>query len=169
MFKPNQQATQLRIAAAMLFAILSLSLSASVNAQIKLENTIKKVETYVAENGDVKRRLVDANSVVPGDELRYVVSFTNNGDLPVDAGTIVITDAVPAHTTYMDGTAFGSGAQVQFSVDGEAFAAPHELTTVKDGMPTIASAADYQAIRWVFGPALEPGASGHVAFNVRLK
>jgi uncharacterized repeat protein (TIGR01451 family) len=153
----------------MAFAVILAVVSASANAQIKLENTIKKVETYVADDGEVKRRFVDAHTVVPGDELRYTVRFTNSGDKPVDAGTIVITDAVPAHTAYMDGTAYGSGAQVQFSVDGQAFAPPHALQTVKDGMPTIASAADYQAIRWVFEPALEPGASSYVSFNVRLK
>ena len=117
----------------------------------------------------MERRLVDANCVVPGDELRYTVRFTNDGTLPVDAGTIVITDTIPAHTEYLDGTAFGSGTEVQFSLDGEAFAQPMDLNTVKEGVEVLASAKDYRSIRWVFAPALEPGETGHVSFNVRLK
>jgi len=152
--------------------ILTLLMAVAVpaaNAQVKLDNTIKKVETFVNEAGDVERRLVDATSVVPGDELQYTERFTNNGELPVDAGTIVITDVVPAHTEYLDGTAFGAGTQVLYSVDGERFAAPVDLSLVKEGVEVIASAKDYRSIRWTFGPQLQPGDSGYVSFNVRLK
>ena len=141
----------------------------AAEAQVRLENTIKKVETFVNEAGDVKRRLVDANSVVPGDELQYTVRFTNEGTLPVDAGTIVITDAIPAHTEYLEGTAFGAGTDVQYSIDGESFGHPDDLSLIKEGAEVIASAKDYRSIRWKFAPALEPGETGHVSFNVRLK
>ncbi len=142
---------------------------ASAYAQVQLENTIQKVETYVTETGDVKRRLVDVDSVIPGDELKYTVRFTNKGELPVDAGTIVITDAIPSHTDYLDGTAYGSGTDVMFSVDQENFSEAAALTIEKNGQNVVASATDYTAIRWIFGPALEPGASGYVSFNVRLR
>ncbi len=141
----------------------------SAAAQVRLENSIQKVETFVNEAGEVKRRLVDAGSVVPGDELQYVVRFTNDGAVPVDAGSIVITDAIPEHTEYLAGTAFGSGTAIDFSLDGERYAAPEALKQAQDGREVVAAAADYQSIRWRFGPALEPGASGYVSFNVRLK
>ena len=156
------------LASLVLISTFVLTVQAA-HAQVKLNNTIKKVETFVNESGDVERRLVDATSVVPGDELRYTVHFINEGELPVDAGTIVITDVIPAHTEYLDGTAFGAGTDVWFSVDGETFAAPQELSLVKDGVEVTASAKDYRSIRWTFGPELEPGDSGHVSFNVRLK
>jgi len=149
--------------------LLTAFAAMSAQAQVRLDNTIKKVETFVNETGDVERRLVDANSVVPGDELQYTVRFTNNGNEPVDAGTIVITDAIPAHTEYLDGTAFGAGTKIQFSVDGEMFATPADLSVVKEGAELIVAAKDYRSIRWAFGPSLEPGDSGHVSFNVRLK
>jgi uncharacterized repeat protein (TIGR01451 family) len=151
-----------------LVLLFALATSAA-EAEVKLENTIKKVETFVNETGDVERRLVDANSVVPGDELQYTVRFTNHGTQPVDASTIIITDAVPVHTEYLDGTAFGAGTQISYSVDGETFAAPVGLSMVKDGVEVTASAKDYRSIRWTFGPALAPGDSGYVSFNVRLK
>lgn len=153
----------------MILACACAFAASAAEAQVRLENTIKKVETFVNEAGDVERRLVDANSVVPGDELQYTVRFTNEGTLPVDAGTIVITDAIPAHTEYLEGTAFGAGTEVMFSVDGEAFGQPDELNVVKEGAEMIASARDYRSIRWTFAPALEPGETGHVSFNVRLK
>ena len=155
--------------ATFLLAMTCAFTATAVEAQVRLENTIKKVETFVNEAGAVERRLVDANSVVPGDELQYTVRFTNEGTLPVDAGTIVITDAIPAHTEYLEGTAYGAGTEVQFSIDGEAFGNPDELNVVKEGAEVIASARDYRSIRWKFAPALEPGETGHVSFNVRLK
>jgi len=87
----------------------------------------------------------------------------------VDAGSIVITDVVPAHTEYLDGTAFGAGTQIWYSVDGEMYAPPNELTVVNDGVEMLASAKDYRSIRWTFAPALDPGDSGYISFNVRLK
>jgi len=151
------------------FAVFLVSAAGSAHAQVQLDNTIKKVETFVNAEGEVERRLVDANSVVPGDELQYTVRFTNNGSQSVDAGSIVITDVVPAHTEYLDGTAFGAGTQIWYSVDGEMYAPPNELTVVNDGVEMLASAKDYRSIRWTFAPALDPGDSGYISFNVRLK
>ena len=145
---------------------LAMVAAVSAHAEVRLENTIKKVETYVDATGEVKRRLVEADSVVPGDELQYVVTFINEGAQPVDAGTIVITDAIPQHTEYLAGTAFGSGTEIEFSLDGAAFASPDALFASND---QVADAQDYAAIRWNFAPELQPGASGYVSFNVRLK
>ena len=150
-------------------AALAAAWAQSALAQVELVNTIKKVETYVDEDGSVQRRLVEAASVIPGDELQYTVKFVNRGDLSVDAGTIVITDVIPVHTEYLDGTAFGSGTEVSFSVDGESFAPPAELSVVRDGVESPASAKDYRSIRWHFAPELAPGSEGYVTFNVRLK
>jgi uncharacterized repeat protein (TIGR01451 family) len=164
----DQLRRAVRLLTVTLTALFAFAASAA-EAQVRLDNSIKKVETFVNEAGDVERRLVDANSVVPGDELQYTVRFTNNGNEPVDAGTIVITDAIPAHTEYLDGTAFGAGTDIWFSVDGEMFASPADLSVVKDGAELLAAAKDYRSIRWTFGPNLKSGDSGYVSFNVRLK
>lgn len=151
------------------FAVFLAGAASVAHAQVQLDNTIKKVETFVNADGEVERRLVNASSVVPGDELQYTVRFTNSGENPVDAGSIVITDVVPVHTEYLDGTAFGAGTDIWYSVDGEMYAPPAELMVVVDGAETLASAKEYRSIRWTFGPALEPGDSGYISFNVRLK
>lgn len=146
-----------------------LALSAHAAAEVVLENSVQKVETFVNESGGTERRLVDADSVVPGDELRYTIRFSNTGTEVVDAGSVVITNPIPDSTEYLEDTAFGSGTVIVFSLDGEAFAAPEALTVIDQGIEVSASAKEYQAIRWTFQPELKPGESSHVSFNVRLK
>ncbi|NOX51583.1 MAG: DUF11 domain-containing protein [Gammaproteobacteria bacterium] len=153
----------------LMFALFAVFTAQAAQAQVRLDNTIKKVQTFVNESGEVQRRMVDADSVIPGDELQYTIRFTNHGEQTVDAGTIVITDAIPSHTEYLDGTAFGSGTQISFSVDGEGFAAPAQLLVLNEGDEGLASAQQYTGIRWAFSPMLAPGESGYVSFNVRLK
>ena len=86
-----------------------------------------------------------------------------------DAGSIVITNPVPDNTEYLEGTAFGAGTRILFSVDGESCAAPEALSIGSGETDAAASARDYRVIRWVFEPSLAAGATGHVSFNVRLK
>ena len=153
----------------LLFTIVGLLLAANAAAQVTLSNSVKKVETVVNEDGEAERRLIDAVSVVPGDELRYTITFTNDGGEVVDAGSIVITNPIPEATEYLDGTAFGAGTEIVFSTDGVSFADPAELVVEEAGTEAPASAKDYKTIRWVFAPELEPGETGNVSFNVRLK
>ena len=100
--------------------IAAVATSATAAAQVVLKNSVQKVETFVNEAGEPERRLVDADSVVPGDELRYTITFMNDGGETVDAGSVVITNPIPDETEYLDGTAFGSGTDIVFSVDAVA-------------------------------------------------
>ncbi len=151
-------------------AVMLLVLAPAALAQVTLTNSVKKVETFVDDAGVPQRRLVDVSSVVPGDELRYTITFTNEGTESVDAGSIVITNPIPEDTEYLDGTAFGSGTEITFSTDaGERFADPDELSLARGGTTVPAMARDYTTIRWVFAPPLKPGETSFVSFNVRLK
>ena len=139
-------------------------------ARVELVNEVHKVDRYVDDKGRVQRRLVEPNRVIPGDELRYSVRFTNVGDQPVDAGSVVITNPVPGNTEYLEGTAAGDSAQILYSVDaGAQFGSPSVLRVTENGSEAPANASDYTTIRWVYAPGLEPGATGTVSFNVRLK
>ncbi|MDZ7825950.1 MAG: hypothetical protein U5R48_08035 [Gammaproteobacteria bacterium] len=71
---------------------------------------MQKVETFVDEQGEQERRLVDC-----GDAWFRVTSFATRSRSPiseetVDAGSIVITNPVPNSTLYLEGSAGGSGA-----------------------------------------------------------
>ncbi|MFK7914015.1 MAG: hypothetical protein AB8B93_08880 [Pseudomonadales bacterium] len=151
--------------------LLMLGMSNAL-AEVALSNDVQKVETFVDSDGSAQRRLVDVDSVVPGDELRYTIHFVNNGSASVDAGSIIITNPIPDDTEYLDGTAFGSGTNISFSADaGSSFGTPDQLTVIPEGSlaPTPAAARDYTTIRWEFTPTLAPGEASHVSFNVRLK
>lgn len=168
MTQAQTRSTTRKLACSMV-ATFGLLLAVSAAAEVKLENSVKKVEAFVNEAGAVERRLVDADRVVPGDELRYSIRFRNRGTEVIDAGSVVITNPVPADTEYLEGSAFGAGTAILFSVDGEHFDVPEALTVLLNGEEVIASAKDYQAIRWTFLPELAPSEEGFVTFNVRLK
>lgn len=171
-FTPLRQRHRAGSTVLTLIALLLSCAAASAQAEVTLSNDVQKVETFVDGDGAAQRRLVPADSVVPGDELRYTIRFVNNGTESVDAGSIVITNPIPDDTEYLDGTAFGSGTNISFSTDaGSSFGEPDQLTVVPDGSvaPTPAAARDYTTIRWEFTPTLAPGESSHVSFNVRLK
>ena len=139
-------------------------------ADVALTTTVQKLEKVTAPDGTVSTRLAPAEKIVPGDEVRYTITFVNDGKQAVDAGTVVVTNPVPENTQYLADSAFGSGTSIQFSVDGgKSFGSANELTVVRDGVKVPATSSDYTTIRWVFGPALAPGEKSYVSFNARLK
>lgn len=153
-----------------LFTALALAVaSVTAAAAVALVHTVEKIERTIAEDGTVTVTHVAADPVIPGDELRYTITFSNDGDAPVDAGSIVITNPLPAEVTYLAGTAFGAGTQITFSVDGVTFDAPEKLKVTVEGVDVIAPADAYTAIRWQFAPELAVGAKSFVSFNARLK
>ena len=80
--------------------------------------------------------------MIPGDEVRYTITFENDGPNRSDAGTVVITNPVPENTQYIADSAFGSGTTIQFSVDGgKTFHPANELTVVRDGAKVPATPA----------------------------
>jgi uncharacterized repeat protein (TIGR01451 family) len=171
----------IRLCTALLAVIVSLGLHVSAAAseagaapaiepQVTLTNRVEKIQRVANPDGSVEARLVPAEQVIPGDELRYTIVFENQGGAAVDAGSVVITNALPVDTEYLDGTAFGAGTEISFSTDGgNSFAQPQDLFVLADGDEVLALAKDYTAIRWVFAPELAPGEKSYVSFNVRLK
>ena len=139
-------------------------------AEVVLTTEVTKVQRFANAAGEVETRFVDATEVIPGDELRYTISFSNEGDQPVDAESVVITNPIPENTVYLEGTAFGAGTRITFSVDGGGnFGDPDQLNVTREGLERPAIAEDYTTIRWVFEPELAPGEKSYVSFNVRLK
>ncbi len=160
----------IRVSYRWLSMVLMVLLAPLALANVELSTSVQKVVPVLDDSGQVVRRLETVESVVPEDVLHYTITFTNAGAETVDAGSIVITNPLPAETVYLDGSAFGSGTDITFSVDGgKTFAEPGALKVDRDGESVPAQAADYTTIRWVFKPALDPGQTGDVTFDVRLK
>ena len=151
-------------------ALPGLLLAADLWAAVELETSVEKVVRVTAGDGEIETMLLDASRVRPGEELRYTIEFNNTGNEIIDPGIVVITNPIPETAEYLEGTAVGDDAEVQFSVDGGAsFASPDSLTVVVDGVRLPAAPRHYTTIRWIHGGILGPGESGAVAFDVRLK
>lgn len=136
---------------------------------VELRTVAEKEKEVLNAQGQVERRLVPAGTVVPGEEVIYTIYFTNvSGN---NADNVVIVDPVPENMVYKDGTAFGPGTEITFSVDGgNLYDGPENLTvTASDGRTRPALASDYTHLRWVFGPSLAPGQQGYVRFRAVLK
>ena len=155
-----------------MLALLLLTTAAWAQQKGAIE-LITKAEvdvTETSEQGKQVTKRVDASkaNVVPGDTVIYTIYYTNNGDKP--ATNVVIQDKVPEHMVYVEGSATGNGAQVEFSTDhGKNYGASDALTiTDLQGNRRKAGAADYTDIRWTVAK-LAAGAKGSVTFNARVK
>lgn len=157
----------------MLFAaLLALGVGTEelrAEGDVEITHRIERMETFVNEDGAKETRMVAAKEVVEGDELRYTITFTNGTSETVAPNSVVLTNPIPESTEYIEGSAFGSGARVEFSVDGgENFGAPETLRVHGEDGPRLALPSDYTTIRWYYGPALLPGQQSHVFFRVRI-
>ncbi|MDH5633377.1 MAG: hypothetical protein OEZ10_10350 [Gammaproteobacteria bacterium] len=152
-----------------MLALMWLSVPAlAAQGSIEVRIEVKKIEVTTVY-GEKKTKEVDVKTVLPGDELIYTIYFKNIDRVPVD--NIEITDPIPKGTVYKQGSAFGAGTEITFSVDGgKTYAGPDDLNvTGKDGAVRKAQAADYTDIRWIFTPKLPPEKTGTAQFRVIVK
>lgn len=153
--------------AAIVLAGFAMSAAAQDTSHLDIKTVVQKEEVSVDAAGEQQTRLVDADTVVPGDEVIYTVSFSNVSQEPAE--DVVITNPLPDQLTYVDGSAFGPGASVEFSIDGgQSFAAREELIVSEGGFERPARNEDFTHIRWVIDGDIEPGAHGMAQFRARL-
>ena len=153
-------------AAILLFPVASVL--AQEQGHLNVKTVVQKEQVEVDAAGNEKTVLVDADKVVPGDHVVYTITFQNIGDEPAEH--VVITNPVDANLTYVDGSAFGPGMDIQFSVDGgKTFASLDALTVTEDGAQRPAEAKDVTHIRWVMHEDLAAGAQGNARFAAVLK
>lgn len=154
-----------------LMSVVLLGLSFAVFAQedgsLDVHTVVQKEEVVVNENGETENRLVAVESVIPGERVFYTITFTNVGDEPAE--NVVITNPIATELTYVEGSAFGPGMDVQFSVDGGAtFGVAAELTVTENGASRAAGPADFTHIRWVMQGELNTGSQGTARFAAVL-
>lgn len=111
----------------------------------------------------------DTVSVLPGDVVRYHLTYTNAGK---DTATDVeLVDPIPDGTIYVEGTASAPDAVVLFSVDGgKTFHTP-PVRYIPEGkkVEKEATVDMFTHIKWVLEKALAPGASVTAQFDVKIK
>ena len=152
-----------------LTAIALMLMATTAMAQhLDVQTTVHKQEVVVNDAGEEEKRLVEAEVVLPGETVFYTITFTNVSDEVADR--VVITNPIAENLVYLDGSAFGAGMDIVFSVDGgETFAAAGELTVTEDGETRVAKASDFTHVRWVMQNDLAAGAQGTARFAAVLE
>jgi len=148
--------------------LLLLALNAAAQSHLEVQTTVQKQEVFVNAQGEEETRLVPADTVLPGETVFYTITFTNVSNEVADR--VVITNPIDESLVYLDGSAFGAGMDIVFSVDGgESFAAASELTVTEDGVVRAAEPRDFTHIRWVMRNDLAAGAQGTARFAAVLE
>lgn len=137
----------------------ALEITAAAEVEIKVK----------AADGREEMKRVPAAKVPPGEAVIYTLKAQNKSDKP--AGDVVVTDPIPEHTEYVDGSVSSEGTRVTFSVDGgKSFAAKDSLKVRgEDGQMRAALPADFTHIRWQFEKPLAPGETRAVSFRARVE
>jgi uncharacterized repeat protein (TIGR01451 family) len=148
-------------------SFFAMAAFAQEQGHLNVRTVVQKEEVTVTDNGETERKLVPADTVVPGDDVVYTITFTNvSGEI---ADNIVITNPISENLTYVEGSAFGPGTVIEFSVDdGQSFAAPDELMVGANGGQRPAAAEDFTHVRWTMQNDLQSGAQGMARFKARL-
>ncbi len=151
----------------MLLMAFATGAYAQDGGHLNVRTTVQKAEVTMSDNGETETRLVTADTVVPGDDVVYTITFTNISD--ETAENVVITNPIASALTYIEGSAFGPGTLIEFSADGgETFAPRDELTVDSEDGQRPARVGDFTHVRWTMQDNLEAGAQGMAQFRARL-
>ena len=155
------------------FLLLAFTASSIVYAQakgsIELRMTAEQEIEVVNADGEKEMRRIEAAKVVPGDEVIYTIHYMNAGAEPADS--VVITNPIPIHMMYKEGSASGEGTAITFSVDGgKTYDLPENLIILDSkGKERPATASDYTHVRWTLTGSLLPETGGNVSFRAILE
>lgn len=151
-----------------MLAILMLPVCSYAAPKVAL-NLKAEADVVVEENGVKVTKRMPAQEVEVGKTVFYTLTYTNEGDQV--AKNIEVKNKIPKDTTYMLDSAWGKGADIQFSIDGgKTYKKPSLLFyEVKDEKGNTAKKTvtpeKYTDILWVISE-VAPGKSGEIGFNV---
>ncbi len=142
---------------------------AQPKGNIELKAVAEVEMEVINAKGEKELKRVPAARVVPGDFVIYTIYYANVGKEPADK--VVITNPIPEHMRFEDGSASGEGTRITFSVDGgKRYDVPVNLTIVgADGKKRPAKGSDYTHIRWTLQKSLTPEEKGLVSFRAQLE
>ena len=164
----ERKGSVMKTATSLCLLFLAATAFAQEQGHLNVQTVVQKEQVSVGEDGERQVTLVPAETVVPGENVVYTITFTNISSDAAD--NVVITNPIAESLTYIDGSAFGPGAEILFSVDnGSTFAQRDELTVTEEGVVRAASAEDFTHIRWVMQQELAAGAQGVARFSAVLE
>jgi uncharacterized repeat protein (TIGR01451 family) len=161
----------------MLFLFTSLALAGS--PALAQGTAAPRALVVTAENlmsGDAQHKAAasrgrDSKELMPGDVVRYRLTFTNV--TPHAVKSVVFDNPLPAGLRYQGGTAASDREQVmiQYSIDGgKSYSAQPMIEVEVDGkrVQRPAPADMYTHIRWSVQGSVLPGAVVHAEFRAQL-
>ena len=146
-------------------AALLAPLPALAADNVALSSNIYVERQVTAANGKVSMVREEPKLVTPGDKLVFILSYKNAGAAPADS--FVVTNPIPAAVSFVASDSPGA----DYSVDGGKSWAALPALKVKsaDGRLRAATAADVNAIRWVFAKAIPAGGGGSLIFKAVVR
>jgi uncharacterized repeat protein (TIGR01451 family) len=163
--------TPIRTTLSVILAVLLCAAAAWAQAQahIKLVSKAEVEQVSVGTDGNKQVQRQPATKVLPGSRVIFTTEYENTSKQAAE--NAVITNPMPEHMIYVDGSAEGINTRITFSVDkGKSFAVPTELFLYDSaGRKYPALAKDYTHIRWTMERPLPPGAKGEVSFQAILQ
>ena len=134
---------------------------------LKAEQIVEVATITLDAEGNEIRTYTDAEEVAPGDEVRYSLSYVNEGALAAEAVSLVMP--VPAEVTYIEASAGGTPSTITYSADdGASFAARDSLVVTSEAGARLATAEEITHIKWVFSDPIPAASDGAISFRAVL-
>jgi len=159
---------QIRLFFLVAFSLWLFSAQADEKAALNITMTVQEEVKTLNDQGKMSVQHIAPTSIVPGDIVIYRTEYRNNH--PQAMTHVVITNPIPKHLLYIQGSAEQNGVPVTYSINGgKTFAAADKLiVTDKKGATRPATIADYTHIRWVIASVL-PKETGTLSFRAKVK
>lgn len=147
--------------AIMVMAATCVANSAFAATPLKLSSDVYVERLETLSDGSTKAILEKPTTVVPGDNLIFVVKYTNASAEP--ASNLMVTNPLPKPIQF-NGTADGNE---EVSIDGgKSWGSLNTLlVTEADGSARSAQMSDVTHIRWALNQTLAAGSSGKLIFR----
>lgn len=159
----------MKIIKAAFLALGLTAVAAHAVAAVELKSEAFHEVEVTDKAGKKSKKLEALSKAVPGQEVIYVLTYSNTGKEP--AGNVVLNNPVPAELAYVAGSARGAGTRAEVSIDGgKSFAALEKLTVKKaDGTTRPATGSDVTHVRWTVTAPVKAGASGSATYRAVLR
>lgn len=149
----------------LLIIALVSPMAAHAAAPIKLTSEVFVERQQKASDGTVRYVLEKPDTVLPGDNVLFILRYRNVGGKP--AHDMVVTNPLPAAISYSG----KDDGQVLVSVDGgESWGQLSQLKVpTGNGNWRAARENDVTHVQWKLGPVLSSGAEGKLMFRGTVK
>lgn len=138
----------------------------TLTATSQFDGTVSDAGVYTATTQDaaltVTKFVVDSPAYKPGDVITYAIEGANTGTAP--AQNVVITDAIPANTTYVPGS-------IRFGTVASTYATAAAMTDAVDADGCDFNITNPGKVTMTWGeakPAPDASSSGRIYFQVTI-